>query len=62
VFEGGKKRHDRLVRNGRIVERQRPGEKPVAGNAVGVRGVSADQNGQRHHCYRQPPRQHDCAP
>ena len=34
MIEGGKMRHDSLVRDGRIIERERADEEPIAGNSV----------------------------
>jgi hypothetical protein len=58
VLERRVERNDCFVGDGGVVERQRTGEKSVAGNAVSMCGVAAGHDGQRHQCHRQPPRQH----
>src|SRR6516225_8732547 len=58
VLECRVERNDCFVSDGGVVERQRTGEKTVAGDAVGMRGVAASQDGQHHECRPQPPRQH----
>jgi hypothetical protein len=37
TVQSGKIRHDSLVRHGRVVERERPDEEPIARNAVCAR-------------------------
>jgi hypothetical protein len=49
LIQGGKMRHDGLVRHGWIVERERADEEPIAGNSMGTCRLGRHEQHQAGH-------------